>query len=130
MSTFVVECDAETWGRAGFASMGERATLAYLEKLFGHRLVSNKSVWRNFPNLRNRRWHVGNTVLIGDALRTAHFSIGSGTRPPWRTPLRSPRRSITPTLSQTLRLRAGPLSRSSVRRRMPAARGTTPFQGT
>ena len=80
MSTFVAECDAETWGRAGFASMGERATLAYLEKLFGHRLVSNKSVWRNFPNLRNRRWHVGNTVLIGDALRTAHFSIGSGTR--------------------------------------------------
>jgi 2-polyprenyl-6-methoxyphenol hydroxylase-like FAD-dependent oxidoreductase len=42
--------------------------------------VSNKSVWRNFPNLRNARWHVGNTVLIGDALRTAHFSIGSGTR--------------------------------------------------
>jgi 2-polyprenyl-6-methoxyphenol hydroxylase-like FAD-dependent oxidoreductase len=80
MSTFVAECDAETWRRAGFASMGERATLAYLEKLFGHRLVSNKSVWRNFPNLRNRRWHVGNTVLIGDALRTAHFSIGSGTR--------------------------------------------------
>jgi 2-polyprenyl-6-methoxyphenol hydroxylase-like FAD-dependent oxidoreductase len=80
MSTFVAECDAETWRRAGFASMGERATLAYLEKLFGHRLVSNKSVWRNFPNLRNRRWHVGHTVLIGDALRTAHFSIGSGTR--------------------------------------------------
>jgi len=80
MSTFVVECDAATWERAGFASMGEAATLAYLEKLFGHPLVSNKSVWRNFPNLRNERWFVGNTVLIGDALRTAHFSIGSGTR--------------------------------------------------
>jgi 2-polyprenyl-6-methoxyphenol hydroxylase-like FAD-dependent oxidoreductase len=80
MSTFVVECDAVTWERAGFASMSEAATLAYLEKLFGHRLVSNKSVWRNFPNLRNRRWSVGNTVVIGDALRTAHFSIGSGTR--------------------------------------------------
>jgi 2-polyprenyl-6-methoxyphenol hydroxylase-like FAD-dependent oxidoreductase len=48
--------------------------------LGGHRLVSNKSMWRNFPNLRNQRWFVGNTVLIGDALRTAHFSIGSGTR--------------------------------------------------
>jgi 2-polyprenyl-6-methoxyphenol hydroxylase-like FAD-dependent oxidoreductase len=80
MSTFVVECDAPTWQRAGFAAMGEAATLEYLEKLFGHPLVSNKSVWRNFPNLRNRRWFVGNTVLIGDALRTAHFSIGSGTR--------------------------------------------------
>jgi 2-polyprenyl-6-methoxyphenol hydroxylase-like FAD-dependent oxidoreductase len=80
MSTFVVECDAATWERAGFASMGEAATLAYLEKLFGHRLVSNRSVWRNFPNLRNRRFFVGNTVLIGDALHTAHFSIGSGTR--------------------------------------------------
>jgi 2-polyprenyl-6-methoxyphenol hydroxylase-like FAD-dependent oxidoreductase len=80
MSTFVVECDAATGQRAGFASMDEAATQAYLEKLFGHPLVSNKSVWRNFPNLRNRRWFVGNTVLIGDALRTAHFSIGSGTR--------------------------------------------------
>jgi len=80
MSTFVAECDAATWQRAGFASMTEAATLAYLEQLFGHRLVSNKSVWRNFPNLRNRRWSAGNTVLIGDALRTAHFSIGSGTR--------------------------------------------------
>ena len=85
MSTFVVECDAATWERAGFSGMNEAATLAYCEKVFaqtlgGHRLVSNKSLWRNFPNLRNRRWFVGNTVLIGDALRTAHFSIGSGTR--------------------------------------------------
>jgi len=85
MSTFVAECDAATWERAGFAAMGEAQTMAYLEQVFagaldGHRLVSNKSVWRNFPNLRNDRWSVGNTVLIGDALRTAHFSIGSGTR--------------------------------------------------
>jgi 2-polyprenyl-6-methoxyphenol hydroxylase-like FAD-dependent oxidoreductase len=80
MSTFVVECDAATWARAGFASMGEQATIQYLETLFGHRLVSNKSVWRNFPNLRNQRYSVENAVLIGDALHTAHFSIGSGTR--------------------------------------------------
>jgi len=85
MSTFVVECDPVTWERAGFATMDEAATLAYCERVFaptleGHRLGSNKSVWRNFPNLRNARWHAGNVVLIGDALRTAHFSIGSGTR--------------------------------------------------
>lgn len=85
MSTFVFECDAATWARAGFERMDEAATLAYGEKLFadtlqGHRLVSNKSIWRNFPNLRNTRWSVGNVVLLGDALRTAHFSIGSGSR--------------------------------------------------
>jgi 2-polyprenyl-6-methoxyphenol hydroxylase-like FAD-dependent oxidoreductase len=85
MSTFVFECDAATWERAGFSRMDQAATLAYAETAFaatlgGHRLVSNRSVWRNFPNVRNARWHAGNVVLIGDALRTAHFSIGSGTR--------------------------------------------------
>jgi len=85
MSTFVFECDAATWQRAGFAAMNEADTLRYCEGVFartleGHGLVSNKSVWRNFPNVRNQRWWTGNTVLIGDALRTAHFSIGSGTR--------------------------------------------------
>ena len=85
MSTFVFECDAATWQRAGFAAVNEAETLAYGERVFastlaGHRLVSNKSVWRNFPNVRNDRWSMGNVVLIGDALRTAHFSIGSGTR--------------------------------------------------
>ena len=85
MSTFVFECDAATWLRAGFERMDEAATLAYCERVFadalrGHRLVSNKSIWRNFPRVRNRRWVSGNKVLIGDAQRTAHFSIGSGTR--------------------------------------------------
>ena len=85
MSTFVVECDAATWTRAGFAAMPEDETKAYLERVYarvlqGAPLVSNKSVWRNFPNVRNERWWAGNIVLIGDALRTAHFSIGSGTR--------------------------------------------------
>jgi 2-polyprenyl-6-methoxyphenol hydroxylase-like FAD-dependent oxidoreductase len=85
MSTFVVECDPLTWDRAAFAAMDEGETMAYCEQVFadtldGHRLVSNNSMWRNFPNLRNQKWSVGNVVLIGDALRTAHFSIGSGTR--------------------------------------------------
>jgi 2-polyprenyl-6-methoxyphenol hydroxylase-like FAD-dependent oxidoreductase len=85
MSTFVFECDAASWIRAGFEHRSEQETLKYAERLFaetldGHALVSNRSVWRNFPNIRNERWFSGNIVLIGDALRTAHFSIGSGTR--------------------------------------------------
>jgi 2-polyprenyl-6-methoxyphenol hydroxylase-like FAD-dependent oxidoreductase len=85
MSTFVAECDPATWERAGFAGMGEAETLRYLEQVFretlqGEPLVSNRSIWRNFPNVRNARWSAGNRVLIGDAQRTAHFSIGSGTR--------------------------------------------------
>jgi 2-polyprenyl-6-methoxyphenol hydroxylase-like FAD-dependent oxidoreductase len=85
MSTFVFECDAATWQRAGFESMEEAETLACCERVFadtlqGRRLVSNKSIWRNFPKVRNARWSAGNKVLIGDAQRTAHFSIGSGTR--------------------------------------------------
>ena len=85
MSTLVFECDAATWARAGFERMDEAATLAYCERVFagalqGHALVSNRSIWRNFPNVRNRHWSRGNVVLIGDAQRTAHFSIGSGTR--------------------------------------------------
>jgi 2-polyprenyl-6-methoxyphenol hydroxylase-like FAD-dependent oxidoreductase len=85
MSTFVTECDPATWERAGFATLGERETIEYLENVFadtleGERLVSNRSIWRQFPNIRSQRWSVGNRVVIGDAQRTAHFSIGSGTR--------------------------------------------------
>ncbi len=85
MSTFIVETDAATFARAGLDRMAPDATKALLEEVFapelgGHPLISNRSVWRRFPILRNARWSSGNTVLIGDALRTAHFSIGSGTR--------------------------------------------------
>ena len=85
MSTFIVECDAQTWARAGFERMSDAESRAYCERVFaadlqGRRLVSNRSIWRNFPILSNERWSAGNAVLIGDALRTMHFSIGSGTR--------------------------------------------------
>lgn len=85
MSTFVVECDETTWRRAGLDTKSDDASRAYCERLFaadlnGHPLMSNKSIWRQFPILVTERWHVGNSVLIGDALRTVHFSIGSGTR--------------------------------------------------
>lgn len=85
MSTFLVECDAPTWQRAGLDRLSDEASRRYCQRVFaadleGHPLVSNKSIWRNFPLLTNERWVADNKVLIGDALRTAHFSIGSGTR--------------------------------------------------
>jgi 2-polyprenyl-6-methoxyphenol hydroxylase-like FAD-dependent oxidoreductase len=85
MSTFIVECNRSTWLRAGFAETGADETKACCEQLFaatlgGHPLVSNKSTWRNFPQLWNDRWSFRNVVLLGDALHTAHYSIGSGTR--------------------------------------------------
>jgi benzoate-CoA ligase family protein len=85
MSTFIVECDAATWYRAGLDRMSDEESRAYCERVFapdlgGHGLLSNHSIWRNFPLLYCRNWAVDNVVLIGDALRTGHFSIGSGTR--------------------------------------------------
>ena len=85
LSTFIVEVDQSTFARAGFAQMGEAETRAFCEHVFaqtldGHRLISNNSIWRQFPIVHNEHWSVDNCVLVGDALHTAHFSIGSGTR--------------------------------------------------
>jgi anthraniloyl-CoA monooxygenase len=84
-STFIVECDEETWNTAGFAGMSDEETSSYLENVFsrdlgGQQLLSNNSRWINFLNVRNLHWHYKNIVLLGDALHTAHFSIGSGTK--------------------------------------------------
>jgi len=85
MSTFLVECDRATWQAYGFADKTIDESRAICEQVFaatldGHGLISNKSVWRNFPWIWNERWSFQNMVLIGDALHSAHFSIGSGTR--------------------------------------------------
>jgi 2-polyprenyl-6-methoxyphenol hydroxylase-like FAD-dependent oxidoreductase len=85
MSTFLVECDLATWQAYGFADKTIEDSKAICEQVFaaaldGHGLISNKSVWRNFPWVWNERWSFKNMVLIGDALHSAHFSIGSGTR--------------------------------------------------
>lgn len=94
-STFIVECDEETWSTAGFQDMDEASTRRYLEEVFHHdlegaELLSNNSKWINFILVRNRHWwctlEQANTrvnpyiVLLGDALATVHFSIGSGTK--------------------------------------------------
>ena len=84
-STFIIECDQETFVRGGFENLAQDANKALCERLFaktldGHKLISNKSLWRDFPWIWNERWSHENVVLVGDALHTAHFSIGSGTR--------------------------------------------------
>ncbi|SDF26657.1 bifunctional salicylyl-CoA 5-hydroxylase/oxidoreductase [Bosea robiniae] len=84
-STWVLETDPETFAKAGLGAMDEAQSAAFLEGVFaeelqGHRLITNRSLWRNFPMIRCRHWVVGNVVLIGDAKATAHFSIGSGTK--------------------------------------------------
>ena len=85
MSTFLVEVSDATWQRAGFEQMSPEATIAWCEQVFakdlgGHPILSNNSYWRQFPAIWNERWSFDHVVLMGDALRTAHFSIGSGTR--------------------------------------------------
>ncbi len=84
-STFIVECDVDTWAHAGFDKMTDAQTLDYVAGVFardlaGHKLLSNNSKWINFLLVKNRRWHFENVALLGDALHTAHFSIGSGTK--------------------------------------------------
>lgn len=85
MSTFLVECDRATWQQYDFANKTIEESKSVCEQVFaatldGHPLISNKSVWRNFPWIWNEHWSFKNMVLIGDALHSAHFSIGSGTR--------------------------------------------------
>ena len=84
-STFIVECRPEVWRAAGLDRSSERESIALCEKIFaddlsGRSLMSNNSKWLTFPTLKCKTWHVDNVVLLGDAVHTAHFSIGSGTK--------------------------------------------------
>lgn len=93
LSTFIVETDEETWRAAGMDSFdvdqppgpSDTETQAYLEKLFaedipGSHLVANNSRWGNFRTRRTEHWWRDDVVLLGDAVHTAHFSVGSGTK--------------------------------------------------
>jgi len=85
MSTFVAECDEATWFHCQLDKMTDEQRQSLIERIFvqelnGDQLVAGHSVWRQFPVIRNKNWSHGKYVLMGDALASAHFSIGSGTR--------------------------------------------------
>jgi anthraniloyl-CoA monooxygenase len=85
LSTFLVEVAPETWERAGLHEMDEAASRRFCEQVFAddlgaNTLLGNRSNWFSASIVSNERWHHGNIVLLGDALRTVHFSLGSGTR--------------------------------------------------
>lgn len=84
-STFIIECDPQVWEKARLAERNEEETRSYLEDVFaddleGEKLLSNNSKWINFMLVKNANWFWDNVILLGDALHTAHFSIGSGTK--------------------------------------------------
>jgi len=84
-STWVIETQPETFARAGLDQFDEIQSARFLEQVFaeelqGHKLIVNRSLWRNFPRISNARWVKDNIVLLGDAKATAHWSIGSGTK--------------------------------------------------
>jgi anthraniloyl-CoA monooxygenase len=85
-STFIVECSEATWRNSRFDWKSDPETCEYLAEVFkedlgGRPLLANNFVrWLNFPLVKNKRWHYKNVVLLGDAMHTAHFSIGSGTK--------------------------------------------------
>ncbi|MGH8950912.1 MAG: bifunctional salicylyl-CoA 5-hydroxylase/oxidoreductase [Acidimicrobiia bacterium] len=93
-STFIVEMRPETWSALGFDKTDdevfppgvsddfalERCEEMFASHLDGQTLLGNNSRWLQFPTITCERWHHDNVVLIGDAIHTAHFSVGSGTK--------------------------------------------------
>ncbi|MEI5005800.1 FAD-dependent monooxygenase [Micrococcus yunnanensis] len=93
LSTFIVEADEQTWRNAGLdefdptqpPGVSDMKSKEYIEQLFapdlqGHEVVVNNSRWGNFRTRRTANWYHGNVVFVGDAIHTAHFSVGSGTK--------------------------------------------------
>ncbi len=89
-STFIVECQPDTFAAWGFGEMTQEETCRACETIFadhlgGHPLMTNAghlrgSAWINFPRVLCHQWYDGNLILLGDAAHTAHYSIGSGTK--------------------------------------------------
>ncbi|WP_418061259.1 FAD-dependent monooxygenase [Pimelobacter simplex] len=93
VSTFIVETDEASWRAAGLdefdvtqpAGPSDEKTRRYLTDLFeadlaGAEILANNSRWTSFRTRSTERWYDGNVVLLGDAVHTAHFSVGSGTK--------------------------------------------------
>ena len=97
-TTFIVETPEEVWRAHGLDKASIEDSVAFCERLFaahlqGHKLLTNArhidpmkrgSAWINFQRVRCKQWHHFNgkshVVLMGDAVHTAHFAIGSGTK--------------------------------------------------
>jgi len=93
-STFIVECPEHVWRAHGLDAADQEQSIAFCERVFarhldGARLMTNArhlrgSAWLNFQRVACERWHHFNgrshVVLMGDAVHTAHFAIGSGTK--------------------------------------------------
>ena len=85
LSTFLIEVDPETWRRAGLDQASEEESRRYCAEAFrpelgSNELLGNRSLWFEAHIFDNEHWSHDNIVLVGDALRTVHFSLGSGTR--------------------------------------------------
>jgi anthraniloyl-CoA monooxygenase len=93
-TTFIVECPEHVWLAHGLDTADPDRSIAFCEQLFasdlqGAKLMTNArhlrgSAWLNFQRVTCEQWslHNGNShvVLMGDAVHTAHFAIGSGTK--------------------------------------------------
>jgi len=93
-STFIVECPEAVWLAHRLDRMSLDESIAFCEQVFannlqGEHLMSNArhlrgSAWLNFQRIKCEQWSHFNgrqhVVLMGDAVHTAHFAIGSGTK--------------------------------------------------